>query len=56
MKKDVSGMQGAGGGAGIASLKGIVANLKALKKEAKTTVSSEGDFADKVRLDKVGKL
>ena len=49
-------MEGAGGGAGIASLKGIVGNLEALKKEAKTTVSSEGDFADKVRLDKVGKL
>ncbi len=34
---------------GIASLKGIAANLEALKKEAKTTGSSEGDFADKVR-------
>ncbi len=34
---------------GIVSLKGIAANLEALKKEAKTTGSSEGDFADKVR-------
>jgi hypothetical protein len=33
---------------GVAHLKGIAANLESLKKESKTTGSSEGDFADKV--------
>lgn len=32
---------------GIGPLRGIAANLETLKKEAKTTGSSEGDFADK---------